>query len=84
MSFVPVTSYIPPPPSPLAQELGRRLTGLIDQFALENPGLSTVEIHQALQLAAKARGTNRAMAVVLALLIGALAFGVLFFYLYSK
>ena len=84
MSYVPVTPYIPPPPSPLAQELGRRITELIDQFSRENPGLSAVEIRQGLQLAAKQRCTGRAMALVLALLIGLLLFGVLGFYFYAR
>ena len=77
-------AHVPAPPSPLAQELGRRITELIDQFSRENPGLSAVEIHQGLQLAAKQRGTSRAMALVLALLIGLLLSGVLFFYFYAR
>jgi len=80
MSFVPVTPYIPQPPSPLAQELGRRIGGLIDQFSAENPGLSTIEIQQALQIAAQQRGTSRAMATVLVLLIGLVLVGVLMFF----
>ena len=84
MSFVPVTPYIPQPPSPLAQELGRRIGGLIDQFSAENPGLSTTEIQQALQIAAQQRGTSRAMATVLALLIGLLLVGVLAFYFFVR
>ena len=84
MSFVPVTPYIPQPPSPLAQELGRRIGGLIDQFAAENPGLSTVEIQQALQVAAQQHGTSRATAMVLALMIGLVLAGVLAFYFFLR
>ena len=84
MSYVPVTTYVPPPPSPLAQELGRRIGATIDQFSNENPGLSTIEIQQALQLAARQGGTNRAMAMILAALIGLLLFAVFFFYFYSR
>ena len=84
MSFVPVTPYIPQPPSPLAQELGRRIGGLIDQFSAENPGLSTIEIQQALQLVARQRGTSRAMATVMVLLIGLILLGVLAFYFFLR
>ena len=84
MSFVPVTTYVPPPPSPLAQELGRRISATIDQFSNENPGLSTVEIQQALQLAARQRGTNRTMAMILAALIGLLLVGVLAFLFFLR
>jgi hypothetical protein len=84
MSFVPVTPYIPQPPSPLAQELGRRIGGLIEQFSADNPGLSTVEIQQALQIAARQRGTSRAVATVLALSIGMILLGVLLFYFYLQ
>ena len=84
MSFVPVTTYVPPPPSPLAQELGRRIAATIDQFSNENPGLSSVEIQQALQLAARQRGTNQAVALILALVIGLVLAGVLAFYFISR
>ena len=83
MSIVPVTTYVPPPPSPLAQELGRRISELIDQFQRENPGLSAVDIRRALQLAATQRGSNRAMAVGLALLVGLLLLGVLLFFFWQ-
>jgi hypothetical protein len=84
MAYIPVTPHIPQPPSPVAQELGRRIGELIDQYSIENPGLSTIEIQQALQIAAQQRGTNRAMATVLALLIGLILLGVLTFYFFLR
>jgi hypothetical protein len=50
LSYIPVTVHVPQPPSPLAQELGRRIGELIEQFSGENPGLSALEIQQALQI----------------------------------
>jgi len=79
MSFVPVTVYVPPPPSPLAQELGRQIAVLIDQYSRENPGLTTAEINQALQLAARRSGTSKATTVILAVLVGLTVLGLLFF-----
>ena len=84
MAYIPVTVHVPQPPSPLAQELGRRIGELIDQFSSNNPGLSTIEIQQALQIAAQQRGTNRAMATVLVLLIGLILLGVLAFYFFLR
>ena len=84
MAYIPVTVHVPQPPSPLAQELGRRIGDLIEQFSGENPGLSALEVQQALQIAAQQRGTSRAMATVMALLIGMLLLGVLAFYFFLR
>lgn len=81
MLFVPVTPYVPPPPSPLAQELGRRIATTIEQFARENPGLKSIEIQQALRLAARREGaSSKAVASVLALLVALLLLGAMLFW----
>jgi hypothetical protein len=79
MSFVPVTPYIPPPPSPHTRELSRRLAEVIEQFQRENPGTSAVEVQQALRLAAPGTGASKAVVgvmigLVLALVLAALVF----------
>jgi len=83
MSFVPVTPYIPPPPSPRARELSRQLAELIGQFQLENPGTSATEVQQALRLAAPGTGASKAVVGVMIGLILLLALGALLFLMYA-
>ncbi len=80
MSFVPVV-VTPPPPSPQARELGKRLTDTIDRFSEENPSVSPAEIQQALSLATPSSGRSGALAI--ALLVGLLIFGLLAFFYVS-
>jgi hypothetical protein len=75
LSFVPIIVTPPPPPSPQAQELGRRVQALIEQFRMEHPGLSSLEVNQALQLA-RPRTTQSRM-IVAALLTAILLLGIL-------
>jgi hypothetical protein len=76
MLFVPYVPA-PPPPSPRAQELGRRLRETIEGFLQEHPGTTGSEIRQALQLAAReicGKGATAAVAVGAGLaILGALA-----------
>jgi hypothetical protein len=78
MIFVPFVP--PPPPSPRAQELGRRLRETVDEFKRDNPGLKGAEIRQAMHLGMQGQteaGTR--VAVGLALGLGLLVlFGFLF------
>ncbi len=43
--------YIPPPPSPEAQELGGHLTDLINAYQADHPHMSPLEVRQAVKLA---------------------------------
>jgi len=78
--------YVPPAPSRNAQRLAEELTRVIDQHKRANPGLSKVDIEQALQIAArKTGGTSTRGALALALVAGLLlAFGVLAFFLVQR
>ena len=69
--------FVPPPrPSPRAQELGRHLGEVVDQYRREHPDLSGMEIRQALRLAHRdsaARPAIIVLAVAAAVLGAALA-----------
>ena len=43
--------YIPPPPSPEAEELGGHLTDLINAYQADHPHMSPLEVRQAVRLA---------------------------------
>ena len=43
--------YIPPPPSPEAEELGGHLTDVIDAYQADHPYMSPQEVRQAVRLA---------------------------------
>lgn len=43
--------YVPPPPSPEAQELGGHLTDLINAYQADHPHMSPMEVRQAVRLA---------------------------------
>ncbi len=77
MTYIPVTPYVAPPPSPRARELSRRISELIERYERENPGVSETDIRQALSLAARRSGSSAALlwiavGLVLALLAGML------------
>ncbi len=83
MTFVPVVPN-PPPPSPRADELGRRLTETIAGFRQEEPALSSVEIRQAVSLALRRAGVGGSgIAVVVAVLFLTLGLGVFFYFTQS-
>ena len=46
--------YIPPPPSPEAEELGGHLTDVIDAYQADHPYMSPQEVRQAVRLAQNA------------------------------
>jgi hypothetical protein len=79
MSFVPIVFIPPPPPSPRAQELARRLAELIEQFRSEHPDASGAEVRQALQLAAPRSASAQGVMVATLLLTGLLLLGTLLF-----
>lgn len=58
MNFVPFVPYVPSaqPPSPRAQELGRRLAETIESFRREHPDTSPAEMREAVRLALAGRG----------------------------
>jgi hypothetical protein len=70
MAFVPFVQ--PPPPSPRAYELGRRLKETIDGFRQQNPNVTSADIRQAMQLAQRGTGAESqktALAIAVALLV---------------
>ena len=46
--------YIPPPPSPEAQELGGHLTDVIEAYPADHPHMSPLDVRQAVRLAQNA------------------------------
>ncbi len=46
--------YIPPPPSPEAEELGGHLTDVIDAYQADHPHMSPLDVRQAVRLAQNA------------------------------
>ncbi len=46
--------YIPPPPSPEAQELGGHLTDVINAYQADHPHMTPLEVRQAVRLAQQA------------------------------
>lgn len=81
MSFVPVVT--PPPPSPRARELARRISDAIEQFRHEQPGTSGTDVRQALHLAAASSGTGQQLALKL-ILAGLVLLAVLAFVLLKQ
>jgi hypothetical protein len=51
LAFVPFVPHVPQAPSPRAETLGQRLADTIHQFQQQNPGVSRLEVRQAMQLA---------------------------------
>jgi hypothetical protein len=79
MSFVPVTTIVPPQPSARARELGRKIAVVIEEFRREDPGTTAIDVQQALQLARENAGANRVVpmvvvGVILLVVLGILAF----------
>ncbi len=72
--------YIPPPPSPEAQELGGHLTDLIKAYQADHPHMSPLEVRQAVRLAQQAGSGGHRLAIravvvgVLVVLAAALLF----------
>lgn len=81
MSFVPVVT--PPPPSPRARELARRISEAIERFRHEQPGTSSTEVRQALRLAAASSGTVQNLLLKL-ILVGLVLLGLLAFVLLQR
>ncbi len=78
MTYVPVVPSAPP--SPRASELGSRLEEVINAFRAENPGLTDLEIRQAVDLATSGAGkTQRTVMLVVSIWFLALGFLVFFF-----
>ena len=68
--------YIPPPPSPEAEELGGHLTDVINAYQADHPYMTPLEVRQAVRLAQGATpGGNRLAikAVLVGLVVLALA-----------
>ncbi len=73
--------YVPPPPSPEAQELGGHLTDLINAYQADHPHMSPLEVRQAVTLAQHAApgGHKLAMRGVIIGVIVVLGAALLFF-----
>lgn len=84
MMFVPIVPTPTPPPSPRAQELGRRISDLVEQFRLEQPDAKNAEIHQALALAAKGVGSAAPVAALVAVTLGLLVAGFVAFFVVAR
>ena len=76
LAFVPYVPQVPQAPSPRAETLAQRLADTIHQFQQQNPGLSPLEVRQAVQLALSrtSRGAGPAPQVV-AVLVGLVVAG---------
>ena len=61
--------YIPPPPSPEAEELGGHLTDLINAYQADHPYMTPLEVQQAVKLARGAVPGGSKM-VIKAVLVG--------------
>ena len=84
MSFVPVSAYVPPPPSPQARELSAKISAAIEQVHRENPGTSPIDVEQALRLAASTVAPDRTLPMIVVglailLVLGAALFLLLVF-----
>jgi hypothetical protein len=73
-----IIPVVPQPPSPRAQELGRRLRETIDTFRRDNPGITGPEIQQAMQLATQGL-TQVGARLLVALAVGLVALGLVAF-----
>jgi hypothetical protein len=82
MTYVPVVTPPPTPPSPRTRELAGLLTKVLEEYTKAHPATTRSEIRAALSMAARATGpaasASAALAVglTLALVMG----GVIFFY----
>ena len=76
LAFVPFVP--PPPPSPLAEELGQRLAETIEQYRQQHPDLDRADVLNATRLALARSGgeTAAARAALVAAVVGALLVGV--------
>jgi hypothetical protein len=70
--------YVPTQPSERSRALGRDLTRAIEQFQRSNPGTTSMEIHQALQLAKAQTGAGRGQAVLVGLMLAGVLVGLVF------
>ena len=70
--------YIPPPPSPEAEELGGHLTDVINAYQADHPHMSPLDVRQALKLAQRGLlgGQRLAMKAVLLGVVVMLGVGV--------
>jgi len=73
----------PPPVSPRAQELSRRLRETIDKYKQENPSVTALDIRQALSMSVPSGSVPRRVAVVAALGLAVLG-GMVAFFLSSE
>jgi hypothetical protein len=88
MTFIPPTTYVPPPQATLeAQELARELECLIEEFQDRHPRIDAKDVQQAIRIVGMRAGAGqlrqRAAVVVLAVGLGLLAF-VLFGLMYFR
>ncbi len=66
-----VFAYVPPPVSPRAQELAQRLAQVIEEFQQRHPDLASLEVRQAVQIAAsRTCGSHRGVVVASAVIVG--------------
>ncbi len=71
--------YIPPPPSPEAEELGGHITAVINAYQADHPHMSPLDVRQALKLAQRGLlgGQRLAMKAVLIGVVVMIGVGVL-------
>ena len=69
-----VFAYVPPPVSPRAQELAQRLAQVIEEFQQRHPDLASLEVRQAVQIAAsRTCRSGRGVVVAGAVIVGVTA-----------
>ena len=74
--------YIPPPPSPEAQELGGHLADVIEAYQADHPHMSPLDVRQAVRLAQQSvpgghKSTIKVVVIGLVLILGLVVLGFL-------
>jgi len=83
MSFVPIIAN-PPPPSPRAQALGEEIRALVEAHCRDHPETTSVDVQQALRLAATSRTGTRMLNTAIILGLGLLTLGLLVFLFFAR
>jgi hypothetical protein len=85
-TYVPITPGYVPNVSQRAQELGAKIGQVIQEYEQTHPGMSPLEVQQAIKLAGSGTGNSRArilVALMLGLSVAALLGGMFFYQMMS-
>jgi hypothetical protein len=84
MTFVPIVPAGPSQASPNAQELGRRIVALIQEYQQNHPDTSRTDVRQALKIAELSVGAGfRGNPALIAIIVAVLLLGLLMGFLHS-